>query len=89
MHTVTLIPGDGIGPEITEAAVRVLEATGVEINSVIFSRTSARVWLAGWDLRQARTSATALGFLRQSMEALPTSQAGALQIRGLLSLPEQ
>ncbi len=28
-HRVTLIPGDGIGPEVTEAAVRVLEATGV------------------------------------------------------------
>ena len=28
-HRVTLIPGDGIGPEITSAAVRVLEATGV------------------------------------------------------------
>jgi isocitrate dehydrogenase (NAD+) len=30
-HAITLIPGDGIGPEVTEAAVRVLEATGVEI----------------------------------------------------------
>ena len=29
-HTVTLIPGDGIGPEVTAAAVRVLSATGVE-----------------------------------------------------------
>ncbi len=28
-HKVTLIPGDGIGPEVTAAAVRVLEATGV------------------------------------------------------------
>jgi isocitrate dehydrogenase (NAD+) len=28
-HQVTLIPGDGIGPEIMEAALRVLEATGV------------------------------------------------------------
>jgi isocitrate dehydrogenase (NAD+) len=28
-YRVTLIPGDGIGPEITEATVRVLEATGV------------------------------------------------------------
>jgi isocitrate dehydrogenase (NAD+) len=28
-YTVTLIPGDGIGPEVTAAAVRVLEATGV------------------------------------------------------------
>ena len=29
-YKVTLIPGDGIGPEITEATRRVLEATGVE-----------------------------------------------------------
>jgi isocitrate dehydrogenase (NAD+) len=28
-HAVTLIPGDGVGPEICDAAVRVLEATGV------------------------------------------------------------
>ncbi len=30
-HKVILIPGDGIGPEITEAAVRVVEAAGVDI----------------------------------------------------------
>ena len=30
-HTVTLIPGDGIGPELTEATRRVLESTGVEL----------------------------------------------------------
>ena len=30
-HKVTLIPGDGIGPEVTEAAVRVIEAAGVGI----------------------------------------------------------
>jgi len=28
-YDITLIPGDGIGPEVTEAAKRVLEATGV------------------------------------------------------------
>ena len=28
-YTVTLVPGDGTGPELTEAARRVLEATGV------------------------------------------------------------
>ena len=28
-HKVTLIPGDGIGPEVSAAAIRVLEATGV------------------------------------------------------------
>ncbi len=31
-YNVTLIPGDGIGPEITEATRRVLEATGVAFN---------------------------------------------------------
>ena len=29
-HTVTLIPGDGIGPEVAAAAVRVLAATGID-----------------------------------------------------------
>jgi isocitrate dehydrogenase (NAD+) len=37
-HAVTLIPGDGTGPEITQATRRVLEATGVQFE---------------WDLRQA------------------------------------
>lgn len=30
-HNIALVPGDGIGPEITEATVRVLSATGVPI----------------------------------------------------------
>ena len=29
-HTITLIPGDGIGPEIVAATVRILEASGAE-----------------------------------------------------------
>jgi isocitrate dehydrogenase (NAD+) len=37
-HRVTLIPGDGTGPELTEATRRVLEATGVGFD---------------WDVRQA------------------------------------
>lgn len=31
-YNVTLIPGDGIGPEVSEAARRCVEATGVKIN---------------------------------------------------------
>jgi isocitrate dehydrogenase (NAD+) len=31
-HEVTLIPGDGTGPELTEATRRVLEATGVDFD---------------------------------------------------------
>jgi isocitrate dehydrogenase (NAD+) len=38
MYTITLIPGDGTGPEITEATRRVIEATGVPI---------------AWDVQQA------------------------------------
>jgi isocitrate dehydrogenase (NAD+) len=37
-HRVTLIPGDGTGPELTESTRRVLEATGVEFD---------------WDVREA------------------------------------
>src|SRR3984893_260209 len=37
-HAIKLIPGDGTGPEITEATRRVLEATGVQFS---------------WDIRQA------------------------------------
>ena len=37
-HRAILIPGDGTGPELTEATRRVLEATGVEFD---------------WDVRQA------------------------------------
>jgi isocitrate dehydrogenase (NAD+) len=31
-HNITLIPGDGVGPEISQATQRVLDATGVSIN---------------------------------------------------------
>ena len=31
VHNITLIPGDGVGPEVTEAAKRCIEATGVNI----------------------------------------------------------
>jgi isocitrate dehydrogenase (NAD+) len=42
MPRVTLIPGDGVGPEVTRAAVRVLEAAGVRVD---------------WDLQQAGSTA--------------------------------
>ena len=37
-HAVTLVPGDGVGPEICDATVRCLEATGVQFD---------------WDVQQA------------------------------------
>lgn len=32
MHNITLINGDGIGPEISDAVVKIIEASGVKIN---------------------------------------------------------
>jgi len=43
-HSVTLVPGDGVGPEICDATVRVLEATGVGFD---------------WDVQQAGAAAIA------------------------------
>ncbi|MFC2048367.1 isocitrate/isopropylmalate dehydrogenase family protein [Chloroflexota bacterium] len=36
-HIITLVPGDGVGPEVVEAARRVLEATGVEFEWEVFN----------------------------------------------------
>jgi isocitrate dehydrogenase (NAD+) len=30
-HTITLLPGDGIGPEVVEATIKVIEATGIDV----------------------------------------------------------
>ena len=46
MYNVTLINGDGIGPEITDAVVKILEASGIEIN---------------WDLQTAGADVVARG----------------------------
>ena len=31
-HAITLIPGDGIGPEVSAAVVRIVEAAGKKVN---------------------------------------------------------
>ncbi|HLW89161.1 MAG TPA: isocitrate/isopropylmalate dehydrogenase family protein [Terriglobales bacterium] len=36
-HKITLIPGDGIGPEVSRATVRILEATGVKFEWETFA----------------------------------------------------
>ena len=42
-YRITLIPGDGVGPEITEATVKALEATGVAFNwDVVYVGAAAR-----------------------------------------------
>jgi isocitrate dehydrogenase (NAD+) len=61
---VTLIPGDGIGPEVTEATRRVLEATGVALEwdrqamgAGAFSRTGRALPMATLDaIRSSRVA---------------------------------
>ncbi len=62
-HRVTLIPGDGVGPEVIEAARRVIEATGVAIDwerrpmgAGAFSRTGQRAPGRDPRRRSARTA---------------------------------
>ncbi|UZR27639.1 isocitrate/isopropylmalate dehydrogenase family protein [Methylococcus mesophilus] len=43
MHKITLIPGDGIGPSIVDAAVEVIEATGVRVQWDVQSAGMAAV----------------------------------------------
>jgi isocitrate dehydrogenase (NAD+) len=49
-HLVTLIPGDGIGPEVSEATRRVLEATGVEIEWLVEAAGAAALEREGTTL---------------------------------------
>jgi len=49
-YRVTLLPGDGIGPEITEATVRVLEATGVKFDWDVFTVGEAAIGKYGTPL---------------------------------------
>jgi isocitrate dehydrogenase (NAD+) len=54
-YTVTLIPGDGIGPEVTSAAVRVLSATGIEFD---------------WEVQHAGAGTQVLESIRRNKVAL-------------------
>ena len=42
-HRLTLIPGDGIGPEVTRAVLRVLEASGFSAEWEEFTAGAAAV----------------------------------------------
>ncbi len=49
-HTVTLIPGDGIGPEVSDATRVVLEATGVKIDWEVHNAGAAVAEVRGTTL---------------------------------------
>lgn len=52
-HKVTLIPGDGIGPEVTEAAQKVLESAGAEIEWEVVNAGAAAMEEHGTPLPEA------------------------------------
>jgi len=52
-HKVTLIPGDGIGPELAEATRRVLDASGVEFEWEVMDAGEAVMAKEGTPLPQA------------------------------------
>jgi isocitrate dehydrogenase (NAD+) len=71
-HTVTLIPGDGIGPDITEAVVRVVEATGAQIE---------------WDRRAAGVSAIEQHTTPLPQETIDAIRATRVALKGPLTTP--
>src|SRR5258708_5591154 len=52
-HRITLLPGDGIGPEVTAAVVAIIECAGVEIEWEKYSVGSEALSLFGDPLPQA------------------------------------
>ena len=71
-HRVTLIPGDGTGPELTEATRRVLEATGVEFE---------------WDVRQAGVDVMETTGTPLPDETLQSVKANKVAIKGPITTP--
>jgi len=71
-HSVTLIPGDGVGPEICDAAVRVLESTGVQFD---------------WDVQQAGEAAIAEFGTPLPEHVLASIRKNKVAIKGPITTP--
>jgi isocitrate dehydrogenase (NAD+) len=71
-HRVTLIPGDGIGPELADAAVTVLEATGVALE---------------WDLQEAGEAQLAEYGTPLPEHVLESIRANRVALKGPITTP--
>jgi isocitrate dehydrogenase (NAD+) len=71
-YTVTLIPGDGTGPELTEATRRVLEATGVSFT---------------WDVRQAGVDVMETAGTPLPPETLESIKRNGVALKGPITTP--
>jgi isocitrate dehydrogenase (NAD+) len=71
-HRVTLIPGDGTGPELTEATRRVLEATGVGFD---------------WDVQEAGVDVMESAGTPLPQETLDSVQRNKVALKGPITTP--
>jgi len=71
-YEVTLIPGDGIGPEITEQTVRAVEATGLRFS---------------WDVQQAGMAAVSSGQDPLPEATLESIRRRKVALKGPLTTP--
>jgi isocitrate dehydrogenase (NAD+) len=71
-HKVTLIPGDGIGPDITKATLRVLDAAKVDIE---------------WETKQAGVAAVQEFHTPIPEETLASIRTNKLALKGPLTTP--
>jgi len=71
-HRVTLIPGDGTGPELTEATRRVLEATGVAFD---------------WDVKQAGVDVMETAGTPLPEDTLASVKENKVALKGPITTP--
>ncbi len=71
-YNITLIPGDGIGAEVTEAARRVIEASGVNIN---------------WDIRIAGEASASKTGNPLSNDVIESIRKNRVALKGPLATP--
>ena len=71
-HAITLIPGDGIGPEVTEAPLRVLEATGVKFD---------------WEIQQAGAGVVEARGTTLPPEVLASIKKNKVALKGPITTP--
>jgi isocitrate dehydrogenase (NAD+) len=71
-YNITLIPGDGIGTEVTDSARRVIEACGVSIN---------------WDMREAGEAAAGKTGSPLSGDVIESIRKNGVALKGPLATP--
>jgi isocitrate dehydrogenase (NAD+) len=72
MKKITLIPGDGIGPEITEAAIKVIKSTGVNIE---------------WDIQNAGSDVAEIEGTPLPQRVIESIQNNKIALKGPVTTP--